>query len=215
MAEDTTQAREKMVAEQLRARGITDARVLEAMRTVARDRFIPAELRDHAYDDGPLPIGADQTISQPYMVALTCEVAQLRGVERVLEVGTGSGYQAAVLSRLAAQVITIESIPHLYDRARVILQSVGARNVSVRLADGSLGCLEEAPFDAIVVSAAMPGVPITLLTQLKPEGRLVAPIGEEELQALVRIARVNGHWQEEYFGECRYVKMTGKHGFTE
>ena len=198
-----------------RARGITDARVLEAMRTVARDRFIPAELREHAYDDGPLPIGSEQTISQPYMVALTCQVAQLTGVEHVLEIGTGSGYEAAVLSKLAAQVVTIESIPHLYDRARIILQSIGASNVSVRLGDGSLGCLEEAPFDAIVVSAAMPGVPITLLTQLKPDGRLIAPIGEEELQTLVRIARINGHWQEEYFGECRYVKMTGKHGFTD
>lgn len=212
---DSTQAREKMVAEQLAARGITDARVLEAMRSVPRDRFIPAELRDHAYDDSPLPIGADQTISQPYMVALTCEVAQLSGVERVLEVGTGSGYEAAVLARLAAQVVSIESIPHLYDRARLILQGVGASNVSVRLGDGSLGCIEEAPFDAIIVSAAMPGVPLTLLMQLEPAGRLVAPIGEEDLQTLVRIARINGHWQEEYFGECRYVKMTGKHGFTD
>jgi protein-L-isoaspartate(D-aspartate) O-methyltransferase len=215
MDEDSTQAREKMVAEQLRARGITDARVLEAMRTIERDRFIPSELREHAYDDGPLPIGSEQTISQPYMVALTCQVAQLTGVEHVLEIGTGSGYEAAVLSKLAAQVVTIESIPHLYDRARIILQSIGASNVSVRLGDGSFGCIEEAPFDAIVVSAAMPGVPITLLTQLKPDGRLIAPIGEEELQTLVRIARINGHWQEEYFGECRYVKMTGKHGFTD
>jgi len=215
MATDSTQAREKMVAEQLAARGIKDERVLEAMRIVERDRFIPSELREHAYDDGPLPIGADQTISQPYMVALTCEVAQLNGGERVLEIGTGSGYEAAVLSKLAAQVVSIESIPHLYDRARIILQSVGASNVSVRLGDGSLGCSEEAAFDAIIVSAAMPGVPITLLTQLKPDGRLVAPIGEEDLQTLVRIARINGHWQEEYFGECRYVKMTGKHGFTD
>jgi protein-L-isoaspartate(D-aspartate) O-methyltransferase len=215
MATDSTQAREKMVAEQLEARGIKDARVLDAMRIVERDRFIPSELREHAYDDGPLPIGSEQTISQPYMVALTCEVAQLTGIERVLEIGTGSGYEAAVLSKLAAQVITIESIPHLYDRARLILQGVGASNVSVRLADGSLGCIEDAPFDVIIVSAAMPGVPMTLLAQLKPEGRLVAPIGEEELQTLVRIARINGHWQEEYFGECRYVKMTGKHGFTD
>jgi protein-L-isoaspartate(D-aspartate) O-methyltransferase len=215
MGTDTTQAREKMVAEQLEARGIADARVLAAMRTVERDRFIPSELRDHAYDDGPLPIGSEQTISQPYMVALTCEVAQLRGGENVLEIGTGSGYEAAVLSKLAANVVTIESIPHLYDRARVILQAVSADNVSVRLGDGSLGCIEEAPFDVIIVSAAMPGVPTTLLTQLKPDGRLVAPIGEEELQTLVRIARINGHWQEEYFGECRYVKMTGKHGFTD
>src|ERR1700688_4289391 len=123
MAMDSTQAREKMVAEQLEARGISDVRVLEAMRTVPRDRFIPAELRDHAYDDGPLPIGADQTISQPYMVALTCEVAQLSAAARVLEVGTGSGYEAAVLSRLSPQVITVESLPHLYDRARILLQS--------------------------------------------------------------------------------------------
>jgi protein-L-isoaspartate(D-aspartate) O-methyltransferase len=215
MATDSTQAREKMVAEQLEARGIKDARVLDAMRIVERDRFIPSELREHAYDDGPLPIGSEQTISQPYMVALTCEVAQLTGIERVLEIGTGSGYEAAVLSKLAAQIITIESIPHLYDRARLILQGVGASNVSVRLADGSLGCIEDAPFDVIIVSAAMPGVPMTLLAQLKPEGCLVAPIGEEELQTLVRIARINGHWQEEYFGECRYVKMTGKHGFTD
>ena len=215
MATDSTQAREKMVAEQLQARGIKDTRVLDAMRTVERDRFIPSELRDHAYDDGPLPIGSDQTISQPYMVALTCEAARLSGVEKVLEIGTGSGYEAAVLSKLAAEVVSIESIPHLYDRARIILQAVGANNVSVRLADGSLGCIEDAPFDVIVVSAAMPGIPMTLLSQLKPDGRLVAPIGEEELQTLVRIARINGHWQEEYFGECRYVKMTGKHGFTE
>ena len=215
MAIDTLQAREKMVAEQLEARGIADSRVLAAMRAVERDRFIPSELRDHAYDDGPLPIGSEQTISQPYMVALTCEAAQLRGGENVLEIGTGSGYEAAVLSKLAANVITIESIPHLYDRARIILPAVGADNVSVRIGDGSLGCIEDAPFDVIIVSAAMPGVPTTLLTQLKPEGRLVAPIGEEELQTLVRIARINGHWQEEYFGECRYVKMTGKHGFAD
>ena len=215
MATDSTQAREKMVAEQLEARGIKDARVLAAMRSVERDRFIPNELREHAYDDGPLPIGSEQTISQHYMVALTCEVAQLTGLERVLEIGTGSGYEAAVLSKLAAQVVTIENIPHLYDRARLILQGVGASNMSVRLADGSLGCIEDAPFDVIIVSAAMPGVPMTLLSQLKPGGRLVAPIGEEELQTLVRIARINGHWQEEYFGECRYVKMTGKHGFTD
>ena len=215
MAIDLIQARNRMVEEQLEKRGISDTRVLAAMRTVARDRFIPPELSDHAYDDGPLPIGEAQTISQPYMVALTCEVAQLTGSERVLEVGTGSGYEAAVLSHLAAQVYSIESIPHLYDRARIILQGVGAANVSLRLGDGSFGWPEEAPFDAIVVSAAMPGVPTTLLAQLKPDGRLIAPIGEEELQSLVRIGRKGGRWQEEYFGECRFVKMTGKHGFVD
>jgi protein-L-isoaspartate(D-aspartate) O-methyltransferase len=212
---DLTQAREKMVAEQLEARGIKDPRVLHAMRTVPRDRFISPELREHAYDDGPLPIGEQQTISQPYMVALTCEVAQLTGVERVLEIGTGSGYEAALLSQLAAQIFSIECIPHLYDRARIILNSVGASNVNLRLGDGSFGCIEEAPFDVIIVSAAMPGLPTTLLSQLKPQGCLVAPIGEEDLQTLVRISHRSGHWQEEYFGECRFVKMTGKHGFAE
>lgn len=215
MAVNLTEARERMVVEHLEKRGITDRRVLDAMRSVPRDRFIPPELRDHAYDDGPLPIGESQTISQPYMVALTCEVARLTGSGRVLEIGTGSGYEAAVLSRLAAQVYSIECSPHLCDRARIILQGVGADNVRLRLGDGSFGWPEEAPFDAIVVSAAMPGIPTTLLAQLKPDGRLIAPIGEEELQTLVRISRTSGHWQEEYFGECRFVKMTGKHGFTD
>ncbi len=215
MAVDLTEARERMVSEQLEKRGISDRRVLDAMRIVPRDRFIPPDLRDHAYDDGPLPIGEAQTISQPYMVALTCEAAQLSGTEKVLEIGTGSGYEAAVLSRLAAQVFTIESLPHLYDRARIILQSIGAHNVSVRLGDGSLGWPEEAPFDAIIISAAMPGIPTGLLPQLKPEGRLIGPIGEEELQTLIRLSRKSGHWQEEYFGECRFVKMTGKHGFPD
>lgn len=215
MAVDLTQARERMVLEQLEKRGISDRRVLDAMRTVPRDRFIPPELRDHAYDDGPLPIGEAQTISQPYMVALTCELAQLSGTEKVLEIGTGSGYEAAVLSALSAQVFTIESIPFLYDRARIILQGIGAHNVSIRLGDGSLGWPEEAPFDAIIVSAAMPGIPIDLLPQLKPDGRLIGPIGEEELQTLIRLSRKGGHWQEEYFGECRFVKMTGKHGFPD
>ncbi len=162
--DDLAQARERMVVEQLERRGIRDSRVLAAMRMVERDRFIPAEYAEHAYDDEPLPIGAEQTISQPYMVALMCEVARLTGVERVLEVGTGSGY-------------------------------------------------EQAPFDVIVVTAAMPGIARPLLEQLKPDGRLVAPIGEDDLQTLVRISRRDDAWSEEYFGECRFVKMTGRYGF--
>ncbi|MBF6558735.1 MAG: protein-L-isoaspartate(D-aspartate) O-methyltransferase [Candidatus Binataceae bacterium] len=204
-----------MVIEQLESRGISDARVLDAMRAVARDRFIPPEFIDHAYDDGPLPIGSEQTISQPYMVALMSEVAALTGGERILEIGTGSGYQAAVLARLAAQVYSVETIPGLHDRARVILAAMGYNNIHLRVSDGSDGWPEQAPYDAIIVTAAMPGVARPLLDQLAPGGRLIAPIGEDELQTLVRLSRVNGEWREDYFGECRFVKMTGKLGFQD
>lgn len=213
MAIDFGQARERMVAEQLERRDIRDPRVLAAMRTIERHRFIPTDLADHAYDDGPLPIGESQTISQPYMVALICQVAALSGTERVLEVGTGSGYQAAVLAQLARAVYSIEHIAHLHDRARVILNSIGAANVFLKCGDGSEGWLDEAPFDVIVVTAAMPAIPRPLLQQLAPGGRLVAPIGESELQTLVRIQLRDGRWQEEYFGECRFVPLGGRHGF--
>jgi protein-L-isoaspartate(D-aspartate) O-methyltransferase len=202
-----------MVIEQLERRGIKDPRVLAAMRSVERDRFIPAEFSEHAYDDGPLPIGSSQTISQPYIVALMSEVAALHGNERVLEVGTGSGYQAAILSRLAAEVYSVESIPSLHAHARLIFDAIGIRNVHLCCGDGSMGWPQEAPFDAILVTAAMPGVARPLLEQLGRGGRLVAPIGEEELQTLVRLQRINNSWQEEYFGECRFVRMIGKHGF--
>jgi protein-L-isoaspartate(D-aspartate) O-methyltransferase len=212
---DLTEVRERMVVEQLERRGIKDPRVLAAMRAVPRDRFIPSEYAAHAYDDGPLPIGSAQTISQPYMVALMSEVAAFEGGERVLEVGTGSGYQAAVLARLARQVYSIECTAGLQDRARLLLNAMGVTNVFFRCTDGSEGWPEMAPFDAILVTAAMSRIPRPLLEQLAPAGRLVAPIGEDELQTLVRITRSNGTWREEYFGECRFVKMTGKYGFTE
>jgi protein-L-isoaspartate(D-aspartate) O-methyltransferase len=210
---DLNQARERMVIEQLQRRGIKDPRVLAAMRSVERDRFIPVEYAEHAYDDGPLPIGSSQTISQPYIVALMSEVAALEGSERVLEVGTGSGYQAAILSHLAAEIYSIESIPSLYEHARMVLDTMGIRNVHLCCGDGSLGWPEAAPFDAILVTAAMPGVARPLIEQLAADGKLVAPIGEEDLQTLVRLRRVNNSWHEEYFGECRFVRMTGKHGF--
>ncbi|HEY1850019.1 MAG TPA: protein-L-isoaspartate(D-aspartate) O-methyltransferase [Candidatus Binataceae bacterium] len=215
MALDLTEARERMVAEQLEPRGIADQRVLEAMRAVPRDRFVPAEFADHAYDDGPLPIGSEQTISQPYMVALMSEVAMLRGTERVLEVGTGSGYQTAILARLAAEVYSIEFIDGLHDRARAILNAMGSTNVHLASGDGSEGYPAAAPYDAIIVTAAMPGIARPLLDQLAPAGRLIAPIGEDELQTLVRISRKDGAWREEYFGECRFVRMAGKYGFPE
>jgi protein-L-isoaspartate(D-aspartate) O-methyltransferase len=215
MSLDLTEAREKMVADQLEQRGISDTRVLDAMRAVARDRFVPAELAEHAYDDAPLPIGSDQTISQPYMVALMSEVAMLRGAERVLEVGTGSGYQCAILAHLAAQVYSIEFHESLHDHARTILTAMGLTNLHLRCGDGSEGWPDAAPFDAIIVTAAMPGVARPLLDQLAPHGRLIAPIGEDELQTLVRISREDGSWREEYFGECRFVRMTGKYGFPD
>jgi protein-L-isoaspartate(D-aspartate) O-methyltransferase len=215
MTLDLNEARERMVVEQLEERGITDARVLAAMRSVPRDRFVPTEFADHAYDDGPLPIGSQQTISQPYMVALMSEVAKLRGTEHVLEVGTGSGYQTAILSRLAAEVYSVEFIAGLHDRARLILSAMGLTNVHLRSGDGSKGCPEAAPYDAIIVTAAMPGIARPLLDQLAPTGRLIAPIGEDELQTLVRISRQDGAWREEYFGECRFVRMAGKYGFPD
>ncbi|HTR63794.1 MAG TPA: protein-L-isoaspartate(D-aspartate) O-methyltransferase [Candidatus Binataceae bacterium] len=209
------EVRARMVKEQLAARGIRDSRVLAAMLAVERHRFIPPEYADHAYDDGPLPIGDSQTISQPYMVALTCEAAALTGTEKVLEVGTGSGYEAAVLSHLAREVYSIECIEHLHQRARVILGAMELANVHLVTGDGSEGYPAAAPYDAIIVSAAMPHIPLPMLRQLGPGGRLVAPIGEEDLQSLVRVSLKNGHWQEEYFGECRYVKMTGRQGFVD
>jgi protein-L-isoaspartate(D-aspartate) O-methyltransferase len=215
MSIDLTQARERMVVEQLQARGIKDDRVLAAMRAVARDRFIAAEFADHAYDDGPLPIGSAQTISQPYMVALMSEVAELRGDEKVLELGTGSGYQAAILAQLTREIYTIEYLPELRDKALAIFEAMGLGNIVTRCGDGSDGWPEEAPYDVIMVTAAMPAVARPLLGQLAPAGRLIAPIGEDELQTLVRIRRVNGSWRDEYFGECRFVKMAGKLGFKD
>jgi protein-L-isoaspartate(D-aspartate) O-methyltransferase len=208
-------ARQRMVVEQLERRGISDPAVLDAMRAVERHRFVSHELAEHAYDDGPLPIGADQTISQPYMVAEMTQAAEIRDDEKVLEIGTGCGYQTAILARLAREVYSIECIEELQRRAITTLAELGVTNCFFRMGDGSEGWPDAAPFDVIVVTAAMPGIPRPLLRQLSPNGRLIAPIGEDELQTLVRIAHVNGHWQERYFGECRFVKMVGKFGFSE
>lgn len=209
------QARERMVVEQLERRGIKSPRVLAAMREVPRHLFVAPEAVDRAYEDSALPIAGEQTISQPYMVALMTEVADLKGDEKVLEIGTGSGYQTAILARLAGSVYSIEYIDHLHRRASTILESLGIANCHLRCGDGSEGWPEAAPFDVIIVTAAMPGIPRPLPHQLSARGRLVAPIGEEDLQTLVRISRLDDRWQEEYFGECVFVKMVGKHGFDD
>jgi len=210
---DLEAARERMVDEQLRRRGISDAAVLEAMRVIERHRFISPELAEHAYDDAPLPIGADQTISQPFIVAEMTQIAEVKRNDKVLEIGTGCGYQTAVLARLAREVHSVECIAELQSRAVKTLRELGFTNCFFKVGDGSQGWPEAAPFDVIIVTAAMPGIPRPLLEQLSPSGRLIAPIGEDELQTLVRIAREKGHWQERYFGDCRFVKMVGKFGF--
>ncbi len=207
--------RERMVEEQLVSRGIRDSRVLAAMAKVPRHLFVVEELRDKAYEDNPLPIGEGQTISQPYMVALMVEALGLKGKERVLEIGTGSGYEAAVLAELCAQVFSIEWVEDLAVRARVVLASQGYRNVSIQVGDGTLGWEEYAPYDAVVISAAAPCIPRPLLRQLRPGGCLVLPMGEEELQSLVRIRKETGGLSEEYLGECRFVKLMGAYGWED
>ena len=206
-----------MVERQLRARGIEDERVLAAMGRVPRELFVPPEWRGRAYDDAALPIGAEQTISQPYMVALMSEALELAdGGDHVLEVGTGSGYQTAVLAELGARVLSLERIPELADRARALLGELGYLDrVTLELADGTLGWPAAAPYDAIIVTAAAPQIPRPLIEQLGPGGRLVLPMGEEELQGLVRIRRGPDGIAEEYLGECRFVKLRGSYGWEE
>jgi protein-L-isoaspartate(D-aspartate) O-methyltransferase len=213
MAVTFDRARQSMVEEQLAGRGISDARVLEAMRRVERHRFIDVALRDAAYEDKPLPIGAEQTISQPFMVALMTEALELRGRERVLEIGTGCGYQTAILGELAEQVFSIERLETLAATARATLGSLGYTDISIRVGDGTLGWPEEAPFDAILVTAGTPVIPRPLIEQLAPGGRLVFPMGEEELQTLIRIRKKEDGLQEEYLGECRFVPLVGRYGW--
>jgi len=210
-------ARRKMIEEHIAGRGVRDPRVLAAMGVVQRERFVPMDLTAQAYDDGALPIGDGQTISQPYIVALMTEALQLpQGAPRVLEVGTGSGYQAAVLAATGAEVWSIERYDTLLARAQQSLQRVGlADRVHVRLDDGTLGWPEAAPFDGIIVTAGAPGLPRPLLEQLRPGAALVVPVGDETEQTLVRVRRGPDGWQEEYLGECRFVKLHGAYGWDE
>ncbi len=208
-------ARLAMVAVQLRGRGITDERVLAAMGRVPREQFVPEPLRDRAYEDVALPIGAGQTISQPYMVARICEALSLHGAERMLDVGTGSGYQAAVLAELAGEVHTIERHPGLASRAAEALAAAGYGGVHVHVGDGTLGLPEAAPFDAIAVAAAAPGVPEALYGQLVPGGRLVVPVGDrngQELQLVVRSPEGPAVLRSVF---CRFVPLVGRQGFPD
>jgi protein-L-isoaspartate(D-aspartate) O-methyltransferase len=202
-----------MVDRQLRGRDIADERVLAAMERVPRELFLPEGLRRRAYDDAALPIGAGQTISQPYMVARICEALALTGKERVLDVGTGSGYQAAVLAELAAEVDTIERIPELAKSARANLTAAGYERVGVHVGDGTRGLPERAPFGAIAVAAAAPELPQSLYEQLEPRGRLVVPIGQHAVQRLEAVIRSPEGPAVIRSVPCRFVPLVGEEGF--
>jgi len=207
-------ARKRMVETQIVARGIHDRRVIEAMLKIPRHLFVEEAMAAQAYNDNSLPIGEKQTISQPYMVALMTELLELKGKEKVLEIGTGSGYQAAVLAVLAERVCTMERIRPLAMRARKVLDGLGLLNVNIRVADGTCGWEDEAPFDAILVTAGAPEIPNTLVSQLAVGGRLVLPVGDQFSQTLVRIVRQrDGSCTIEDSIGCRFVKLVGKHGW--
>ena len=202
-----------MVERQLRGRDVVDERLLAAMERVPRELFVPADLRHRAYDDAALPIGGGQTISQPYMVARICEALALNGSERVLDVGSGSGYQAAVLAELAAEVDTIERIPELAELARANLAAAGYPRVRVHLGDGTRGLPERAPFDAIAVAAAAPELPQSLYEQLEERGRLVVPVGRHGIQRLQVVVRSPGGPAIVRSVPCRFVPLVGEEGF--
>jgi protein-L-isoaspartate(D-aspartate) O-methyltransferase len=210
---DYTALRESMVEHQIAMRGVRDPRVLEAMRTVPRHRFVPSNQAASAYRDAPLPIGMGQTISQPYIVGLMTEMLELEGSERVLEIGTGSGYQAAVLGQLVANVISVERFESLAREARERLAELGYDNVRVEVGDGSLGWPAEAPYDAIIVTAASPEIPSPLEAQLAAGGRLVIPTGPRWTQQLTRVRRVGGRIEREKTIGVAFVPLIGAHGW--
>ena len=205
--------RARMVEEQLARRGISDERVLEAMGRVPRHLFVEEALRERAYGDHPLPIGEQQTISQPYIVALMTSLLALRGREKVLEVGTGSGYQTAILAELARRVCSIERLVPLATRARAILEGLGLTNVWIRVGNGTLGWPDEAPFDRILVAAGGPAVPPPLFEQLADGGRMVLPVGDESGQTLTLVENVGGAMRTTSCGECMFVKLVGKYAW--
>lgn len=210
---DYSKARLKMVEEQIVARGIKDSRLIEAMKKVPRHLFVEEALQGQAYSDHPLPIGEKQTISQPYMVALMTEALLLRGKEKVLEIGTGSGYQTAILAELAEKVFSIERIRSLAIRARELLYRLGYYNFEIKIFDGTLGWVEKSPFDAIIVTAGAPDIPQSLVDQLTMGGRLVIPVGDAFVQDLIRVTKTEEGLKKEDLGGCRFVKLIGKYGW--
>jgi len=207
-------SRQRMVETQLIPRGIKDKRVINAMLTIPRHLFVPEEaLWSQAYSDFPLPIGEKQTISQPYIVALMTEAIELKGAERILEIGTGSGYQTAILSMLAEKVYSIERISSLAARARKVLDSINCSNVVIKIGDGTLGWPEESPYDAILTTAAAPEIPKCYIDQLKIGGRLIIPVGDVYSQVLVKVIKTKDGIIKQDMGGCRFVKLIGRYGW--
>jgi len=213
---DFDRLRAAMVAEQLIPRNISDKKVLEAFRKVPRHEFVPEELRQSAYNDYPLPIGEDQTISQPYMVALMTECLRLKGMEKVLEVGTGSGYQAAILGGIAGEVYSVERFQDLSDKASRILSSLGYKNIHIKVGDGTLGWSEFAPYDGIIVTAGAPAIPESLVKQLKDGGSLVIPVACGGFgQTLTLVERVGRTTRTSDICACTFVPLVGREGWAE
>jgi protein-L-isoaspartate(D-aspartate) O-methyltransferase len=214
-ADSFASLRARMVEHSIAARGVKDDRVLDAMRTVPRELFLPKNLREFAYEDSPLPIAGQQTISQPFIVAFMAEALMLGDGDKVLEIGTGSGYAAAVLSKIAAQVYTVERLAELAEQATATLAGLGYNNVHVQHCDGTKGWPEHAPYDAIVVAAAGPQVPQSLKQQLKIGGRLVMPLGaDQRTQELVRLTRISAkQYHSEAIGDVRFVPLIGEEGW--
>ena len=205
--------REKMVSKQIASRGITDLNVLEAMNKVPRHLFVSEALMDQAYGDFPLPIGEQQTISQPYIVAEMTQALQLKKEDRVLEIGTGSGYQAAIMAEIVFRVYTIERIRPLFIKARKLFDELHYHNIVTKYSDGTTGWEDESPFDAIMVTAGAPAIPETLVNQLAIGGRMVIPVGTQYSQDLIRLTRDENDVHKTSLGGCRFVKLVGEHGW--
>ena len=214
-ARNHSRLRHQMVEGQIARRGVTDPRVLEAMRQVPRHRFMPDSLLQSAYADCALPIGEGQTISQPYIVALMTEALELKGNENTLEIGTGSGYQTAILAELSSRVYTIERIKSLLGNARKVLSELGYDNILFRAFDGTLGWKEYAPFDAIMVTAGAPHVAKPLIDQLADNGRMIIPVGDRYTQELIKIVRKGEDLEQKSLGGCRFVNLIGVHGWAD
>jgi protein-L-isoaspartate(D-aspartate) O-methyltransferase len=212
---DFERERRRMVEEQIEARGVNDRRVLDAMRTVPRHEFMPEALRDRAYGDHATPIGEGQTISQPYIVARMTELLELKPTDRVLEIGTGSGYQAAVLAGLCEKVFTVERVKPLAEKARATLDRLGYRNIAMKVFDGTYGWKDMGPFDAIIVTAASPDVPQPLVDQLKEGGRMVVPVGERFSQVLLKVIKTASGILRTVDIPCVFVPLIGNHGWKE